>query len=194
MGEKALNVGAIVLIGALLLILTVLVGVTMSSVQAIGVAQRTRKCSDSVALMDRYCTNGVYFRTCFDMVSSVEELLALGSQDAIFAELRRLEQQGAQGRNQYSLWAVDESVEDSNSHQDLSTKGVVQLFNNSAYYYSRRAHVDSLRCGGWSLSFWKTFPGANTTRSLQLAYCSDQVNIQVRVCGAFNVIQQPETQ
>lgn len=194
MVERGAAVGGVLFIGVFLLIITVLVGVTFSSVQDIGVKERTKVCSDSIGLMDRYCTSGTHFRACFDMVASVESLLALASQDLIFAELSKLEGQGGQGNNRYSLWAVDEGAEDSNSHQDLSTKGVVALFNNSAYFYSRRAHVDSLRCGGWSLSFWKSFPGANVTRSLQLAYCSDQSNIQIRVCGAFNIIEEPEIQ
>merc|ERR1711916_274908 len=183
--DRAVAVG-LALTVVCLMVLCVLVGVNLGVNQA--QSQRSQTCADSSQFMERYCSQPAYFGTCFDTVSAVEDLLSLGSRDAIFARLAELEANGQSGA--FSLWAVDESVEGSTSHNDLSTQAVVSTFDNPAYYYSRRVHVASLTCGGWSLGFWKTFPGANVTRSLQLAYCAD-LN-QVRVCGAWNVVAQPE--
>lgn len=144
------------------------------------------ECWDAMALMERWCTTDRWFDSCWNMMTSVQSLLRLGNKTAIFAELAKLEPQ----TGPISVWAADQALEDSDSHLNLDVNGVVDYFNNTAYFYTYRMHRLSVECGGWSVSYWKD-PSPNVTRAIQLAYC-ELSPTDIRVCGAFDVIVHPE--
>lgn len=143
------------------------------------------------SLFSTYCTRVEHFRNCFDLVSEVESLLRLESRDAIFDALAALEPQ----TGPVVYWGVDQDTEEADSHLSLDVQGVVDYFDNPAYFYSVDMHKASVDYGnGWSLGLWKTLPSGNNTvtESVQLNYCEvDAPN--VRVCGAFNIFSETVT-
>lgn len=144
------------------------------------------ECWDAMALMERWCTTDRWFDACWDMMTSVQDLLRLKNKTAIFEKLKSLEPQ----TGLISVWAADQAAEDADSHLNLDVVGVADYFNNSAYFYSYRVHRLSVECGGWAVSYWKD-PSPNVTRAVQLSYCELSPS-QIRVCGAFDVIAKPD--
>lgn len=129
-------------------------------------------------------------KLCFLMIARVEELIHMRSKQSIFAALDALEPQ----TGPINYWGVDEDTLNEDSHLDTFTNGIVSLFNNTAYYHAQKAHMESVPCGGWSLSYWRGFNG---TVDLDLVYCehvspatgesSEETSKGVRVCGAFKL-------
>lgn len=146
-------------------------------------------CPDNVALMRAYCADQQYLGACFDLVSEVERFLTLLKREAIFDALKAIEPQS--GTVYY--WAVDETSESEDSHLDLRTKGIAEYYDNPAYYYAQERHLESIHCQGWSLTFWKRSADEGGARSLQLAYCEENEPGNVRVCGAFDVVREQES-
>lgn len=144
-------------------------------------------CADSTRIVREYCTTPQYFNNCFVMVERVEGALRTENKKAIFDFIKALEGPDNRQVGPITIWAVDENDENEDSHLDLTTAGTADFFNNSAYFYSQEAHVNSVMCGGWSLGFWKTLPPVR--RSIQIAYCEDN-KINVRVCGAFDIYSE----
>jgi len=148
------------------------------------------KCSQCQAyntqyLVSEWCTHQEnYTRNCFEMVAGVEYAVQLGEKglQQLFDYMDSLEPQAGP----VFYWAVDQSSESEDSHLDLTVGGVVNYFNNTAYYYSARLHRASTKCGGWSISFWKDLAGKE---QLQLAFCALVDNNDARVCGAFTVAE-----
>eukprot|EP01097_Dermamoeba_algensis_P009179 TRINITY_DN635_c0_g1_i1.p1 TRINITY_DN635_c0_g1~~TRINITY_DN635_c0_g1_i1.p1 ORF type:complete len:239 (-),score=39.42 TRINITY_DN635_c0_g1_i1:165-881(-) len=131
-------------------------------------------------LPSQWCSTPQAKDFCFEMVASVEDFLQERNKSSIFARLQGIEPQSGPVR----LWAVDETRETENSHNDLSVSSTAKFFNNSAYFYSAKMHRLSARCGGWSLSFWKTLAGK---KSVQLVFCSLHRFEKLRVCSSWDV-------
>lgn len=175
---------------ALAFIGVVFLGIIATQTQAnyfLAQQQARKYCADSTRIMREYCTSPQYFALCFAMVEQVEAALRLESKRAIFDAIKVLEGASNNQTGPFVVWAVDENAENEDSHLDLTTAGTADYFNNSAYFYSQEAHVNSVMCGGWSLGFWKTRPPVK--RSIQIAYCEDN-RANVRVCGAFDVFAE----
>lgn len=129
-------------------------------------------------------------KLCFLMIGRVEEIIHYRSKDAIFAALAALEPQ----TGPINYWGVDENSMNEDSHLDKFTNDMVSFFNNTAYYYAQKVHMESVPCGGWSMSYWRNM---NATVDLDLVYCehvssntgqaSEYTSDGVRVCGAFKL-------
>lgn len=118
------------------------------------------------------------------MIARVE-MLSLGeTQEKVFADLNALEPQPGP----VNFWAVDERDEREPSHLGFTIKDTADFFKNPAYYYSARAHRESVDCGGFSMGLWKAFDG---TEELQVAFCK-RVAGYIRVCGAFGLVPRDE--
>lgn len=182
------GVGVLVVLALIgVVLLGVVVGATQA--QAALARQQARKyCADSTRIMRDYCATPQFFGACFTAVERVESALRLESKQAIFDFIRALEGVTNQQVGPIAIWAIDQSTENEDSHNDRTTAGTADFFNNSAYFYSQEAHVNSVLCGGWSLGFWKTRP-PTVKRSIQIAYCEDNA-AHVRVCGAFDVYSE----
>lgn len=144
-----------------------------------GSSGSTVDCAHFANLHRVYCERSEFFGACFDTVAGVETFLLAREKDAIFKSLSAIEPQNGT----VFYWAVDEASESEDSHLDLRTSETAEYFKNNAYYYSQERHRESVLCGGWSLTYWKTSEGK---RSLQLVYCEESAS-DVRVCGAFDV-------
>lgn len=148
-------------------------------------------CPDHATLLEEHCRHtSDEVRACYELVTAVERVVQLQTKAAIYAALKALEPQtGA-----VTVWAVDESTRaEDDSHLDLSTRETIAYFKNPAYGYSARAHRRANGCAGFDLSFWKALSVNDTvTSSLQLAYCTEGEVMDVRVCGAFNVMSFTE--
>jgi len=138
--------------------------------------------TETLYLVEQFCTQQQFMVNCFTMIGEVEQILTLENKTQIYAYLDSLEPQ----TGNVTWWAVDETEENTNSHLDLGIQGVVQYFNNTAYYYAAREHRLSVPCGGFTISFWRKLDGI---RSVQLVYCNKEGNI--RVCGGFDLYEQP---
>ncbi len=165
---------------------------TEASTQAAMLGMAKKICDvDTTYLFNQHCSDQkpVDRQTlCFLMIGSVERYIHLRTREAIFAALAALEPQ----TGSINYWAVDESTTNEDSHLDKFTNDVVAFFNNTAYYHAQKAHMESVPCGGWSLSYWR---GMNGTVDLDLVYCehvspdsgeaSEFTSEGIRVCGAF---------
>lgn len=165
-----------------LLILGIFVSLIGIGVQLINYSDyiKDKYCIDSSVIMTRYCDTDKFYPHCFNLVSEVERLLKLETEAAIFNTLKAMEPQ----TDPVKYWAVVLEGENERSHLDTFANDVVSQFENPAYYYTKDSHVDSVRCGGWSLSFWK-IPKVYT--SIQVSFCKLNDPNTIRVCGAFDI-------
>jgi hypothetical protein len=152
--------------------------------------------TDTLYLFEKYCNPTVAVtqqQLCFGLIFGVEKLIHLRYKKPIFDAINASEPQYL---NPITYWAVDEDTLNEDSHLDAFTDDIVKTFNNTAYYYAQKVHMESVPCGGWSLSYWRNFP-PNATVDLNLVYCehvspdtgepSEETSKGLRVCGAFKL-------